>query len=368
MIPLFAIGMMMDANSTFAWNILGAQGRYRLATVVVAIVSWCFTIPLAALFSIAWSMNLQGQLSAVVLGFMLLGVIQTYLLFRSDWVALSSNIIKAHEKDNEFVVAPEKEETQAANDNTSKRTTNSSSISSSSTTTPIGTPERISVASPHLSIATTSSQQQRPQSPTVVTDPTLRREVSASLSSREQAQSIDQRDASYSIGTRHSSILASRDHSELGSLSRSEATRMRAELTRILNALTAACEYGLLESKDRILSELRWLLYTWPDIFGMRDIAQVLAFMEVDDQCREELFSVLKKYLPPPLHHIDQETLFTNQLLSPEMIKEQINQRVQSALNDSHIEEGHVVAQSGQNCGLGVFSSMQDSICFVLRE
>ena len=82
---------------TTSWTLLGAQGRYRLATTVAFAGSWLVTIPLAVLASVALHLNLEGQTAAVVIGYMSSGTINAYFLFRSDWEKLSLSVIESHE-------------------------------------------------------------------------------------------------------------------------------------------------------------------------------------------------------------------------------------------------------------------------------
>lgn len=39
-LPLFGIGNFVMSIDTMAWTLLGSQGRYRLATIIVAVSSW----------------------------------------------------------------------------------------------------------------------------------------------------------------------------------------------------------------------------------------------------------------------------------------------------------------------------------------
>lgn len=93
LIPMFGLGNATMTLGTMSWTLLGAQGRYRLATVIVCIVSWVVTLPLAAICSIWLEFSLQGQTAAVVIGYMISGTIHAYFLFRSDWAALSQKIM-----------------------------------------------------------------------------------------------------------------------------------------------------------------------------------------------------------------------------------------------------------------------------------
>jgi hypothetical protein len=53
-------------------------------------------MPLAAIFTIVLNIDLQGQTAAVVIGYMVSGMITSYLLFTSDWEKLSQQVIEAN--------------------------------------------------------------------------------------------------------------------------------------------------------------------------------------------------------------------------------------------------------------------------------
>jgi len=103
LLPLFGIGNMTLTMGTICWTLLGSQGRYRLSTMIACAASWLVTLPLAALFSFKLNINLQGQTSAIVIGYMVSGTVQAYFLFRSDWEELSQKVMKT--SDHEDVLA-----------------------------------------------------------------------------------------------------------------------------------------------------------------------------------------------------------------------------------------------------------------------
>lgn len=97
LLPLFGLGNITMTVGTVSWTLLGAQGRYRLATTVAFCGSWLVTLPLAVLASVALNLSLAGQTAAVVIGYMVSGTTNAYFLFRSDWEKLSQAIIDSHE-------------------------------------------------------------------------------------------------------------------------------------------------------------------------------------------------------------------------------------------------------------------------------
>jgi hypothetical protein len=100
LIPLFGIGSIAMTMGSMAWTLVGSQGRYRLATAVGFAGSWIVTTPLAALFSVVLNIDLQGQTAAVVIGYMVSGTLNTYILLRSDWEKLSKQVIESHSADH----------------------------------------------------------------------------------------------------------------------------------------------------------------------------------------------------------------------------------------------------------------------------
>lgn len=94
LLPIFGIGNIALTLGTMAWTLVGAQGRLRLSTSVGFVGSWLITMPLAAVFSIILNFDLQGQTAAVVIGYMVSGTMNTYILLRSDWDQLSRKVVE----------------------------------------------------------------------------------------------------------------------------------------------------------------------------------------------------------------------------------------------------------------------------------
>lgn len=88
-IPLAGIGNIVMSYSMICWNLVGAQGRYRLATSVVLLSRWLVTIPIAAVFAFALTLDLNGMMAAVIVGFDTACMALAYVLLRSDWKRLS---------------------------------------------------------------------------------------------------------------------------------------------------------------------------------------------------------------------------------------------------------------------------------------
>ena len=97
-LPLMGIGNIALATGTVSWALVGAQGRYRLATFVAFIGSWCVTLPLAAILTYGLNIDLQGVTSAVVIGYTFTGTCLLYVLVRSDWDRLSRIVVELNAK------------------------------------------------------------------------------------------------------------------------------------------------------------------------------------------------------------------------------------------------------------------------------
>lgn len=100
LLPLFGLGNLVMALDTMSWTLLGSQGRYRLATIVVCLSSWIVTLPLALLFTFAFNVGLEGLLISFSFGYIFMGVAHMYFLLRSNWQELSLTVME----DNDAIV------------------------------------------------------------------------------------------------------------------------------------------------------------------------------------------------------------------------------------------------------------------------
>lgn len=96
-VPYLGIGNVMMTVGMCSWGILGAQGRFRLATVVLLICSWGITMPLTILSVFYFRYDLTGIAAAVVVGYNCVALIISYLVFVSDWERLSNIIIELND-------------------------------------------------------------------------------------------------------------------------------------------------------------------------------------------------------------------------------------------------------------------------------
>ena len=84
-IPLMILGNMLMVFGMISWDLVGAQGRYKLATGVSLVSSWFVTIPLALFFTIYCKLNLMGIVASVVVGYSISGLMQACILLSSNW-------------------------------------------------------------------------------------------------------------------------------------------------------------------------------------------------------------------------------------------------------------------------------------------
>mmetsp|Transcript_16197 Transcript_16197/g.35059 ORF Transcript_16197/g.35059 Transcript_16197/m.35059 type:complete len:135 (+) Transcript_16197:3-407(+) len=83
-----------------AWALIGAQGRYRLATSIATGCSMLITIPLAWLLTTVLRINLQGLTFAVVIGYTIIALWMSVVLLISDWERRSKKIVDRMTEDD----------------------------------------------------------------------------------------------------------------------------------------------------------------------------------------------------------------------------------------------------------------------------
>jgi Na+-driven multidrug efflux pump len=91
--PLIGLSQMALVISTTCWTILGAQGRYRVATKLGFCGSWLVTIPCAAVSVFYLNLNIQGPVASIVVGSTMSGTAIMGFVLTSDWKRLSDQII-----------------------------------------------------------------------------------------------------------------------------------------------------------------------------------------------------------------------------------------------------------------------------------
>lgn len=100
LLPLLGVGNVALTAGSVSWALVGAQGRYRLATLTAFVSSWCVTLPLAAIFIYGLHFDMQGLTASVVVGYSITGTCLLYILIRSDWERLSKIIVELNAGDD----------------------------------------------------------------------------------------------------------------------------------------------------------------------------------------------------------------------------------------------------------------------------
>ena len=108
-IPLVGVGQIAMALGTVCWSVVGAQGRYRLATAVEFVGGWFISIPLCVVFVLGFNFNLQGLVACLVFGHCLSGTANAYITFRSPWQKLSDIVVERNKKEKEEEASSEDE-------------------------------------------------------------------------------------------------------------------------------------------------------------------------------------------------------------------------------------------------------------------
>ena len=130
-IPLIAFGNIIMTGGNTCWAILGAQGRYRVATFIFFLSSWVVTIPLAAISVYALFLDLKGLTATVIIGFLCACTTLGYVLLLSDWPRLSEKVRAINLETGE--VDSSDDESSSVSSASSSSSSSSSSSNSNST-------------------------------------------------------------------------------------------------------------------------------------------------------------------------------------------------------------------------------------------
>lgn len=92
LVPFVGVANITMQFGMTSWSLIGAQGKYKLATWVALASSWLATLPVAAIFVFVFHLDLQGLTSAVVVGYVSTGAALSYVLLCTDWVKTTRKI------------------------------------------------------------------------------------------------------------------------------------------------------------------------------------------------------------------------------------------------------------------------------------
>ena len=93
LLPYCALGNITLTVGSLAWTLVGAQGRYSIATFHGCVGSLLFTIPCAVLSTYYLDLGLPGLAASVVVGYMISGAFNTITLILSDWEYIAYRVM-----------------------------------------------------------------------------------------------------------------------------------------------------------------------------------------------------------------------------------------------------------------------------------
>ena len=92
-LPYCAIGNLTLTIGSLAWTLVGAQGRYSVATFHGCIGSLVVTLPCASFATFYLHWGLPSLAAAVVVGYMTSGAFNAVTLFLSDWEYIAYRVM-----------------------------------------------------------------------------------------------------------------------------------------------------------------------------------------------------------------------------------------------------------------------------------
>ncbi|KAL3926241.1 MAG: hypothetical protein SGBAC_013553, partial [Bacillariaceae sp.] len=76
--------------SQVGWSLIGAQGRFRLATSVMFFSRWFVTIPVALVTIFVFFLDLSSISGCLIVGYSTASCVLTFIVIRSDWDRLAN--------------------------------------------------------------------------------------------------------------------------------------------------------------------------------------------------------------------------------------------------------------------------------------
>lgn len=84
-IVMIGFANVIMAYSRITWSLVGAQGRFRLATFVIFFSRWLVTIPCALISIYVFTLNLNAVSGSLVVGYATACCALSFIVLRSDW-------------------------------------------------------------------------------------------------------------------------------------------------------------------------------------------------------------------------------------------------------------------------------------------
>lgn len=89
-ISLLGFANLAMSFSQVGWSLIGAQGRYRLATSVMFFCRWLVTIPVALVSIFVFFLDLSSISGCLAVGYSTASCVLTFIVIRSDWDRLAN--------------------------------------------------------------------------------------------------------------------------------------------------------------------------------------------------------------------------------------------------------------------------------------
>ena len=84
-IVMIGFGNVIMTFSQIVWSLVGAQGRFRLATFVIFISRWLVTMPCALISIYVFTLDLNAVSGSLVVGYATASCALMFVVLRSDW-------------------------------------------------------------------------------------------------------------------------------------------------------------------------------------------------------------------------------------------------------------------------------------------
>lgn len=88
-ISLLGLANVTMSFAQISWSLVGAQGRFQLATSIVFFARWGVTIPMAVVVIFAFFLDLNSVSGALVVGYATAACALTFIVLRTDWERLA---------------------------------------------------------------------------------------------------------------------------------------------------------------------------------------------------------------------------------------------------------------------------------------
>ena len=94
-LPLLGLANIALNLSQAGWSVVGAQGRFRLATLLVWTCTWCVAIPMALVAVFGFELDDVSALAgSLAVGYASASSALTYVVLRSDWMRISQSLLE----------------------------------------------------------------------------------------------------------------------------------------------------------------------------------------------------------------------------------------------------------------------------------